>query len=223
VNLDSALLDDASESTLHATVVAWQDLRGCREELEGRDCPGASSRFLVGTCGVPGGGTTPQGMVRGEEQFDPAGPGADNANSPRAIAGPDPFDQLLPPRHEVAYGLHGHGSFRRSGNAAKKGCRAYVDGDHVVGHRRAMATPELSLFQIDPNHFVVIEASPGKVREGAQVDVDFIKVVVPRDKTGKHSRIRGVNIARDHREANARKPRHTEAPEHGHVTVSTAD
>jgi hypothetical protein len=101
--------------------------------------------------------------------------------------------------------------------------RADVDRQAVVSDRRAMRAEHLALLPIEADHLLTKIACAGKLGQAAQIDVHFVVSVVPGDVARQHSRIGGVGIGADHRQANAGQRSHGKTPEHHDVAVPAAD
>ena len=85
-----------------------------------------------------------------------------------------------------------------------------------------MAANDLLVLPVDADHFVAVQAGACDGGQSAQVDVHFVKAVVPGHIAGQHARIRCIGVGADDGDAQARFGLHGEHAQHTHMAVATA-
>ena len=179
--------------------------------------------FQVARIPAPCGQHLPQPVADGEQDLDAAGPGADDPDAHRIIAGEDTLAHPRPLVDEQVDGLDRCGVLRRPGNVGHPRHRPDVEGQEVVGHRRPGPAQHPPAGEIDAHGLVLIQPRPGEPGQGLEVHVGVVEPVMAGDIARQHARIGGVDVARDQRQPDAGEGLHPEPFEDGHMAVPSPD
>ena len=127
----------------------------------------------------------------------------------------------VPPGQKLADRLDGcdPGSFRVPSARYAAG----VEGQDVVTQWRAVFHDHPVAVEVQSRDFRGDQAGVGEAGEPRHVDVHLVAVVAAGDMSRQHPRVRRVDFAGDHREADARLWPHAEVPQHLHMAVPRAD
>ncbi len=213
MNDHTTLSQHPLEASPHARVVRRQDVAISGKEVKAQ---------VVGVV-AEGLQFVAQAILHRQGQLDAAGAGADQRDGGLPGVPTNTLQQGQPALVEAPDRLHRNGVFGGAFDAVHRRHRADVDRQAVVGHRRAMATEHLALCAVEANHLVAEVAGAGEPGQATQVDVHLVVAVMAGDVARQHSRIRGVGVGADHRQADAGLRPHGKAPEHHDVAVSAAD
>ena len=207
-----AFRQHTGERGTHAGGLSGQHLRPTGEELEAQSV-GIATGFAQPAA---------QSVAHREHHLDAAGPGSHHPDAHRSLGGEHSLDERVPAGDEVADGLDRHHRAPGAGHVAGERGRADVDGEHVVGHRRAIAADDLPVDRIESDDLVAIEACVREARQGTQIDVDLVVGVVSGDVPGEHPGVRRLHVTADERDPNPRHRPHSETLEHDDVAVPAA-
>ena len=164
-----------------------------------------------------------QSMLGGEREFHAAGAAANDHDAKRAVARARPVHNFFPAAQEGIDRLDRQYVLVGAGDIDDARVRTGIDGEHVKRHERPAATSDCLVRQVDPLDLGVIQTRARKQRQRTQVDMRLIEIVVSRDVTGQHARIRRVNVARNQGNAQTGDRLHAETLDHRQVAVTAAD
>ena len=116
-----------------------------------------------------------------------------------------------------------HGMVGCAGHLAHLRCRANVDRQPVIRHRRAVAADDFACRPVQTDHLVAEKTGTSKSGQRIQVNVHVVVAVVARDVTGQHARVGRVGVTADHRQAHAGDGVHAKTSQHPHMAVAAAD
>ena len=165
------------------------------------------------------GEVAPQPVLRRKQQFHAAGASADQHDVSR-LSPQNACTQSLEPRQEAVDRLNRQSVF--SGTRYRHGARARpdVDGDDVIGHRRAAPADHPPLHDVEADHLLLEEPCSGEARQRTRIDVHLVGSVMTGDVAWQHARVGRVDLARDQRQADTGQRLHAEAPQHGDMRVA---
>ncbi len=101
------------------------------------------------------------------------------------------------------------------------GCCTHINRQHIVRHRRPVATQYALHVAINAGDFIFEIARAGKLGQFSYVDVHVVVTVMAGYITWQHTGIRGVGIGANDRQAHAWHGPHGEHTQHHHVAVAT--
>ena len=127
-----AFAQHPGECGAHSGGLVRQHFRAAREQLEAQSIGVTLGRAQPGAQSVP----------HREHHLHAAGPRPDHSDPHRSLGGQYPLDECIPAGDEVADRLDRDNHAVGSGHVAGERRRADVDGEHVVGHRRAVAADD---------------------------------------------------------------------------------
>ncbi len=157
--------------------------------------------------------------MRREGELDPAGTAADHGKAqPPHLRGPR--EKGLPAPCKMVDRLDRDRVLRRPWNIVRAWLRADVERQQIVADRRMIAGQHQALRPVEADRFVADQPCAGKTRQPAEIDVAFLKPVMPGHITGQHARIRGFYVSRDQGHAHPRHRAHAKAFQHMDMRVA---
>ena len=161
-------------------------------------------------------------MLCRERQLDTAGAAANNREAqPRHIGGAG--EQRLPARRETGDRLNRDRMRGGTGDIVGPRRRANVDRQQVPADRRVGAAQYRMPVAVETERLVADQARAGKARKPAEIDVAFLKRVMPGNVTRQHARIGCLDVAGNEGDAHAGHRPHAKALQHMDMSVSAAD
>ena len=209
---DAARVQHPHEPGAHTPVV--------RRKNAGRRTEQVERRRVVRPAGL--GQHSAQRVLHGKRELDAGRPGAHDADLQRTPRRPHTRLQLLPARDKGADRLDRYAVDLRARDGQRRP-RADVDRQHVVRHRRPVPAQHRPGAEVEPHHFVVVQAGAGEPCQRPQIDVRVVESIVPGNQARQHAGVRRVDVARDHGHTQAGDGVHPEQLQHDRVTVPAAD
>ena len=207
------LFQDTEKRAPYPGIVRRQNFSGVAEQVE-FDVVGRLARA---------GAQLTEAVLDRQQDFDPAGAGADDGDAHRPFMGHRAGAERIPAVEEIVDRLDRHHVPGRARHQRGVRRRARIDGCQFERHRRAVVAENLLFAQIQPGHGRMIEPGIGKPRQRAEIDMRFIVAVVPGNVARQHSRIRRVRIAANQGQPHPGQRVHAEPLEHGDMAVAAAN
>src|SRR6266446_9199126 len=161
-------------------------------------------------------------MLCRKRQLDPAGAAANHREAqPRHFGGAG--EQRLPARRETGDRLNRDRICRGSSNIVGPRRRANVDRQDVPADRRVSAAQYRMSVAVETDRLVADQARAGKAGKPAEIDVAFLKGVMPGNVTRQHARIGRLDVAGDEGYADAGDWLHAKALQHMDMRMPAAD
>ena len=131
--------------------------------------------------------------------------------------------QGFPAVEEQVDRFYRHHRFGRARDKGGIGCRAGIDRDKVINHRRTVIAQHLLARHIEAGNRAVIEPCAGKTRQRAEINMRLVILIMTSDIARQHSRIGRMSIAANQGQANTRHRLHAKALEHRNMAVAAAN
>ena len=161
-------------------------------------------------------------ILRRERQLDTGSTAADHREAqPRHLLRPG--EQRLPSAGETGDRLDRDRVLGGTGDIVGPRRRADVDRQQVPADRRVGPAQHKMPGPVEADRLVADQPRAGKAREPAEIDVAFLKGVMPGDIAGQHARIGRLDIAADQRDPHPRHRPHAKALQHMDMGMAAAD
>jgi len=101
--------------------------------------------------------------------------------------------------------------------------RADVDRQQVIAYRRVRTAQNEMSGPVEADRLVADQPRTGKAREPAEIDVAFLKAVMPGDVARQHPRVGRLDVAADQCDPHTRHRPHAKALQHADMGMAAAD
>ncbi len=170
-------------------------------------------------CGLPQPG---EPMLCREGELDSTGTAADYSEA-EARHLPCVGKQRLPARGEVVDRLDRDRVLGGARDIVRARGRTNVDRQNVVADRRVGAAQHGALSRVEADCLVADQARAGEARKAAEIDVAFLKRVMPGDVARQHAGIGRLDVAGDERHAHPRRRPHAKALQYVDMGMTAPD
>ena len=159
-------------------------------------------------------------MGRGEGEFHPADPGADEDQMRGLGLG---GKEGLPALGIVAEGFGGDGVVGKARQVGQVRADADIERGDVIAQGWAACQMDHLGGAVDVYGAIEDDPRPGKAGKADQIDHDLIPAVVAGDEAGQHARVGGGGIGVDDRQAHAGQRVHRPHPQDQRMGMAAAD